>query len=383
MESDYQRILDKYAGESRLRKIPHDRSGAMQLDMVSNDYLGLGARWSEFIPEFNDRFANASFSSSASRLLSQHQKYHIDLENLLENLYKKSVLLFNSGYHANVGIAQALNIKDSVFLPDKLIHASMIDGLSLAGAEFHRWKHNDIIALKKLLEKYSDVSRCVVMIESVYSMDGDIAPIKEIVNLKKRYPNLIIYLDEAHGFGCFGKKGLGLAEELGTIDDIDILVGTLGKAAASSGAFVATTEVMKEYFINTSRSFIFSTAIPPVNAAWSQLMVERILGMEEERAHLKSISKRFRENLESITGEENPSASQIVPLMIGDARKAMQVSSFLTQNGIDALAIRRPTVPPGGERIRFSLSSRLSEKDIDSASEIISEYVKTLHRSEL
>ena len=135
------------------------------------------------------------------------------------------------------------------------------------------------------------MERCVVMLESVYSMDGDTAPLQELATLKKEYPNVILYVDEAHAFGTRGRLGLGLCEEAGTVDDIDIIVGTLGKAAASAGAFVATHALLKSYFLNASRSFIFSTALPPVNAAWSEHMILKLLTMDKERKHLMRISE--------------------------------------------------------------------------------------------
>lgn len=367
----YQEILDRYDGESRLRFIPADHTDGPGIDLVSNDYMGLGARWKEFSAEFQERFPEASFSSSASRLLSPRQYDFERLENLLAALYQKDVLLFNSGYHANVGVIQALNVAGTVFLCDKLIHASMIDGLSLAKAEFQRWRHNDIGSLVMLLEKHRDAERCIVVVESLYSMDGDLAPLQEIVDLKMQFPNMILYVDEAHAFGTLGNRGLGLSEQLGLIDNIDIIIGTLGKAAASSGAFVATHPLLKQYFLNTSRSFIFSTAIPPASAAWSHLMIEHLLMMKREREHLQAISGQFRKGLEKITGQKSVSESHIVPLMVGDAYKAMLISAHLSTSGINALPIRRPTVPPGTERIRFSLSANLSQSDIDKILELI------------
>lgn len=372
MTSDYSNILHKYSEEGRLRAIPEDYSDSGILDMTSNDYLGLGKHWQEFTEDFYRQFPEASFSSSASRLLSRRQSYHIRLEQLLSELYGKEVLLFNSGYHANVGIIQSLAIEGTVFLCDKLIHASMIDGLRMTGAEHYRWRHNDVPALEKLLEKHGD-KRCIVLFESIYSMDGDIAPLKEIVALKSRFPNMMLYMDEAHAFGCHGQKGLGLAEEYGLINEIDILVGTLGKAAASAGAFVATSKILKDYFINSARSFIFSTALPPINAAWSELMVRNIVGMSAERQRLAEISLRFRNGLKDITGFDSGSSSHIVPLHIGDAAEAVRIASELRERGIDVLPIRRPTVPAGGERIRFSLSADMSNDEIDNALEEIKE----------
>lgn len=373
---DYQKILESFDNENRFRTIPADRSESLRIDLTSNDYLGLGAKWKDYADEFGHHYPDASFSSSASRLLSQRQIHHEHLENLLSGLYGKDVLLFNSGYHANVGIIQALNIPDTVFLCDKLIHASMIDGLMLAKADFQRWRHNDITSLGKLLEKHKDYTRCIVVLESIYSMDGDLAPLRDIVELKKAYPNMILYVDEAHAFGTRGNRGLGLAEELGVIDDIDILVGTLGKAAASSGAFVATHPLLKSYFVNCSRSFIFSTALPPVNAAWSEFMIINILSMVKERKHLLEISDIFRKGIEDISGSPNLSRSHIVPLVIGDAGKALHLAARLSVKGIDVLPIRRPTVPLGGERIRFSLSADMSVQTIEHILKTIQEVIK-------
>lgn len=353
--------------ESRLRFIPSDRDNLPGYDLTSNDYMGLGKRVNlEFYPE--EKFF---FTSSASRLLSGHQDDYIKLENLLESLYSKKTLLFNSGYHANVGLIQSLSVEGTVFLCDKLIHASMIDGLRLGNAEFRRWRHNDMNSLRKLVNKYKNADRVVIMVESIYSMDGDLAPLDEIVELKRNFENVILYVDEAHAFGVRGKKGLGLAEELGVLEDIDILVGTFGKACASMGAFVATNQLLKKYFINTSRSFIFSTAFPPINAVWTYKMILKLITMDKEREHLKKISTQFKHGIRLITGKDSNSASQIVPLIVGNAREAVYLAARLSTNGIQALPIRRPTVAEGEERIRFSLSADLKEKDVENILDIL------------
>lgn len=367
---DYEDLIFEYKNENRLRNIPDDGENLNKIDLLSNDYLGLSKRWKEFMPEFNEYAANASFSSSASRLLSRRQCYSLDLEKLLSNFYNKDILLFNSGYHANIGTIQALNIPGTHFLCDKLIHASMIDGLIASRAEWSRWKHNDINSLRRLLEKHCDSPRLIIMVESIYSMDGDQAPLKEILQLKNEFPNIILYVDEAHGFGVRGDKGLGLCEELGILDNVDIIVGTLGKAAASSGAFVATSSLIKKILINRARSFIFSTALPPINHAWSYIMIQHIVSMTEQRQNLIAISKRFHDGIKKIIKNNSlmhttPQASHIIPLITGNAALAIQLANALSSEGIDALPIRRPTVPEGGERIRFSLSADLSATDID------------------
>ena len=359
----YQRVLEKYKEVKRFRNIPPDREIPGRIDLSGNDYLGLAA--DSFLRLTAEEAASLSFSSSASRILAPRQNAHLDLENMLSELCGRPALLFNSGYHANVGCISALNIPGTVFLTDKLIHASVIDGLAMAGASYARWRHNDIASLKRLLLKYQDNSeRMIVVAESIYSMDGDLAPLPDLIMLKREFPSMILYLDEAHAFGVRGKRGLGLSEELGLTEDVDIIIGTLGKACASSGAFVITSDLMKSFFINNSRSLIFSTALPPAVAYWTSRMIERIVKMEREREKLAVISKEFRNFIAQITGSPNPSESQIVPLMVGDASKALEIASALDKAGIDALAIRRPTVPPGGERIRFSLHASLSSAEL-------------------
>ena len=378
-EEGYCRILEGFRQENRFRVIPPAYDPRSVFDLGANDYLGLANRHDELRKEFMKSFPDASFSSSASRLLSSNQEYHDALENLLSELYGRPALLFNSGYHANTGAISALNIPSTLFLCDKLVHASIIDGLAIGNADFRRWKHNDLRLLEKALEMHAaSYERVIIVVESVYSMDGDISPLPKLVELKKRYPNVMLYIDEAHAFGVFGKRGLGLAEELSLIKDIDILVGTLGKAAASSGAFVAVSPVIRDFLVNCARSFIFSTALPPVNCAWSLFIISRITEMKEERMHLRKISRRFRDRISAITGMPNVSDSQIIPFVIGNNRDTLEMSAKLRDQGIIAPAIRRPTVPPGGERIRFSLNAGLTGEDIDRIADIIAESFKKI-----
>lgn len=369
---DYKSILEDFRREGRLREIPPHRAGRGLLDLSGNDYMGLAARQTMFRQGFSERFPEISMSASASRLLASDQRIFGMLENRLEDLYGRPALLFNSGYHANVGTVSALNIPGTLFLPDRLIHASAIDGLVMRNTQMERWRHNDTDHLRRIVEKRrGEFDRIIVMAESVYSMDGDIAPLEELVALRREFPEIMLYIDEAHAFGVFGEKGLGVAESLGLIDETDIIVGTFGKACASSGAFVSTSATLRDYLVNAARSLIFSTAIPPVCAAWSLMMSEILEDMSDERARLAEISAEFRGIIEDITGKECVSRSQIVPLMAGDATKAVKMSHRLGEQGVIALAIRRPTVPPGGERIRFSLNAGLSDSDIHKVADII------------
>lgn len=366
--------LDHLKEEHRLRVIPGEVP-ATQVDFLSNDYLGLGSEAEKYREEFFTRFPDAAFTSSASRLLSRANKYHTRLEQYLEDLYGRPALLFNSGYHANIGIIQALAVPGTLFLADKLVHASAIDGLRLSGTDFKRFPHNDLRKLRRLIkENYASYERIIVIAESIYSMDGDTLDLKELVNIKREYPKVMLYVDEAHSFGVRGTRGLGLAEESGVIDEVDIIIGTLGKAAASAGAFAVTSPVMKQYLINSARSLIFSTAIPPAQAAWSILMIEKLTAMNDRRLHIQRLSRYLVSELERRLNFETTSNSQIVPLIIGDASEAVIMADFLSEKGFDTLAIRRPTVPAGSERLRFSINAALTERDIDNLITALSHY---------
>lgn len=358
----YEDILSSLKDENRLREIPDGLGG---LDLISNDYMSLGARYSEFCGTFGDRHGDTPMTASASRLLQRNQKEHRALEKMLSELYGKSILMMNSGYHANTGALSALSIPGTLIVSDKLIHASMIDGIRLGHGDTARFAHNDMGMLRKILEKKASLYKSVIVaVESVYSMDGDLAPLDELLKIKKEYPNVLLYLDEAHAFGVFGDKGLGLAEELGILPEIDILIVTLGKAAAGYGAFIATSEALHSYFINCARSFIFSTALPPSVVAWDRFMIEKLIGMRNERKYLLELSEWFRKRVEEITGMECQSRSQIIPVHAGSASRAIEMASKLREVGIDALPIRRPTVAAGTERLRLSLSAGMTREDL-------------------
>ena len=358
----YEYILRSLKEESRLCTIPDSMRG---IDLISNDYMGLGVRHAEFIGEFRSRFPDAPMSASASRLLQRDQRYHNMLEDFLASLYSRPALLFNSGYHANVGALSALSVAGTLIVSDKLAHASMIDGIRLGRGDSARFAHNDMQMLERILEKKAaSYSQVVVVTESVFSMDGDLAPLQAMVALKERFQNVLLYVDEAHAFGVMGEKGLGLAEHLGLIDKVDVIVGTLGKAAAGSGAFISCGPVLHDYLLNAARSFIFSTALPPAVVAWDMLMIEKLTAMQDERRYLSGLSQWFRGRLAEATGIDNPSRSQIIPVHAGCAERAIEMAALLRQAGVDALPIRRPTVAAGAERIRLSLSARLTRADL-------------------
>lgn len=364
--------LDHLKLSGNFRTIRNDLSQSGLIDLSSNDYLGLASN-RQLFQEFlnNNGFEQAAMTSSASRLLSLHQQVYFNLEDYLSKLYGRHALLFNSGYHANSGIIPAVCSKSTLIVCDRLVHASIIDGIILSRTKFVRFRHNDLEHLEEIIKnnrtKYSDI---LIVTESVFSMDGDLCDLPRLVEIKKQYPGTRLYVDEAHGFGVFGEKGLGLCEYYGLIDEIDIIIGTLGKAGASIGAFAIADADVKDLLINSARSFIFSTMLPPINCAWSKFMIEHIVNMQAQRAHLLDISKLLNEFFIS-QGYKSDSNSQIVPLIVGNALTALQLSQHLQQLGYLALPIRTPTVPVGTERIRFSLNANLS-------TDVINQLISTL-----
>lgn len=363
---NYDEILDNLAATSNMRAIPGDRVGSPLIDFSTNDYLGLAQRDDLRLRFMDSDYARDSmFTSSASRLLAASQSQYHNLEDTLSSLYRRPVLTFNSGYHANTGIIPAIVDKGTLIVADRLVHASIIDGIMLSKAHWTRFRHNDIEQLDRIIEKERPGGdNVLVIVESIYSMDGDSAPLERIIELKKKHPGIMLYIDEAHAFGVTGPQGLGLAQGTSSPEAWDVIIGTLGKAAASMGAFAVTSKHLHSFLINRCRSLIFSTAIPPINAAWSTIMINNIIGMDYERDLLKNLSIKLASGLFDITGHQY-TPSHIQPVIVGDANRAIHLSSQLETEGLKVLPIRTPTVPPGTERLRISLSAAMTQGDID------------------
>ena len=369
-----QTILSELEDSSNFRQIPRENAPDKIIDLSSNDYLGIASDFN-FREEFYTSLSPADFlpTSSASRLLASRQEEYRALEDILDHAYSRPALLFNSGYHANTGIIKALADKSTLFVADKLVHASIIDGLNLAasaGAKFIRFRHNDWDHLDSIVTKQGSLfSRVVIVAESVYSMDGDMASLNRLVAAKNLHQNALIYLDEAHGIGVLGPKGLGLAAGHPQYKEVDIIVGTFGKALASMGAFAITSPILRDFLINTARPLIFSTAIPPVTARWSLATLKYTMGADNKRQHLNALAKE----LGTILGSDasTPYPTHIQPLILGDAARTLALSAKLLQNGFRVLPIRTPTVPKGTERLRFSLSASLNIEDLAKLKSII------------
>ena len=369
-----QQELQALKERSNLRTLPalaHEGrnvivNGQRMLNLSSNDYLGLAADRKlreEFLQELTvDTFLP---TSSSSRLLTGNFTIYEELEQTLAQLFgTEAALVFNSGYHANTGILPAVSDTQTLILADKLVHASLIDGIRLSAARCIRYRHNDMKQLERLLaENHATYRQVIIVTESIFSMDGDVANLKELVRLKQAYDNVLLYVDEAHAFGVRGNQGLGYAEETGCIREIDFLVGTFGKAAASAGAYIVCQRTIREYLVNQMRTLIFTTARPPINIAWTLFIVRRLAGSKERRIHLKNISNILRNALKE-KGYDCPSASCIVPMIVGASSDTILRAKELQRHGFYALPVRPPTVPEGTSRIRFSLTAEITEEEI-------------------
>lgn len=349
------------------------QNGQKMLNFASNDYLGLASDqnliqqfWQQFSPQ------QLLFSTSSSRLLTGNFPIYQDLERLIAQAFQReNCLLFNSGYHANIGILPAISNKHTLILADKLVHASLIDGIRLSSATLLRYRHNDMTHLLQLLEKnHQQYQRIIIVTESIFSMDGDIAPLPTLVAYKKQFPNVLLYVDEAHGIGAYGEQGLGMAEVFNCIQEIDLLVGTFGKAIASMGAYVVCDNLLRNYLINHSRSLIFATALPPINIAWSYFIFQQLPQWQTKRQQLQQISAYLRNVIQQRLAIM-PSETAIVPYILGENELALTKAQQLQQAGFYCLPIRPPTVPPKTARIRFSLTADITLSEVQQLAEYL------------
>ena len=346
------------------------RRGRRLLNLSSNDYLGMAAD-EELHRSFYAGLNNGNLldgyglGSSASRLMTGTTRLCEDLESVIAGRYAKEALVFNSGYHANVGILPAMAGKGDLILSDKLNHASMIDGMRLSRAKFFRYRHLDYGHCADILEKErSKYGRAFIVTESIFSMDGDVADLCELVRIKTRY-QAMLYVDEAHAVGVRGATGLGVCEEQGVTEDIDIILGTFGKALASVGAYAVLAPPLKQFLINRMRPFIFTTALPPVVVHWNRTVFDRVAGLDTRRRALRELSNRFRQALMQ-RGIETRGDSQIVPVIVGPSARAVDMAEALIENGCLALPVRPPTVPANTARLRLSLCANMTWADIET-----------------
>ena len=338
---------------------------AAGLNLCSNDYLGLStdSRLKQAVMEAVARAERVG--ATGSRLLSGNSREWEEIETEFAAFAgTEAALYFGSGYAANIGLLSSLLKPGDTVFSDALNHASLIDGIRLSGATKAIYPHGDLEFLERALrDRVRDGGARVIVTETVFSMEGDIAPLAELVTLARKYDAAVI-VDEAHATGVWGPEGRGMAAELGLEREMLAIVHTCGKALASAGAFVCGGGALREYLINRARTFIFSTATPPYLAGQIRAALALARGADAERAHLRAIASALREGLAAAGLACGTSTSQIVPVILGANEAALHVASVLRRDGFAVKAIRPPTVPPGTARIRISLTSEVSFDDV-------------------
>jgi len=365
----YQAELDRLEQTQNLRSLPTNLSPDL-VNLSSNDYLALNDS-TDLQQAFKDtpEFRDLSFSASSTRLLTGNINQYAKLENQLASLFgTEAALVFNSGYHANMGVLPALTGKDDLVIADKEVHASIIDAMQLGKATMRRYKHMDLSHLEEILEaKRERYDQVFIVTESIFSMDGLTPDLHRLVELKEKY-DAYIYLDEAHAFGVYGEKGLGKAEEEGVISKIDFIVGTFGKSLASLGAFVVCNGVFRQFLVNKSRSLIYTTGLPPINLAWTTFLMEKLPEFSEKREHIQRLCCKLADAL----GVE--ASSHVIPYVLGSNEKVIHFANYMQERGFYVLPIRHPTVPKGTERIRFSIKADLTIEELSPIKQLVGEY---------
>ena len=363
----------------RMRMISGPQGPRVLLDgrpvllLCSNNYLGLADH-----PRVREAAADAALrygaGAGASRLVSGNMRIHRRLEERLADFKRsETALLFGSGYLANLGVVQALARSGDVVFSDELNHASIVDGCRLAGAETFVYRHRDVEHLAWGLAQ-ADGRGSLIVTDGVFSMDGDVAPLPEIVELARHYDARVM-VDEAHGTGAIGPDGRGAVADAGLEDDVDLIVGTLGKSLGSYGAYVCCHQRMAKYLINTARPLIFSTALGPPAVAAAMAALELL---REEPRRVEKLQRNASVLREALAGEGLPAApggSHILPLVIGDAADALAVTERALEQGVFAQAIRPPTVPEGTSRLRLTVMASHTKTELREAAKTLASAV--------
>ncbi len=338
--------------------------GKKYLAFCSNDYLGL-ANHPEVISALQKSAEKFGVGSGASHLVAGHSSEHHALEEELAAFTgRERALLFSTGYMANMGAITALVGQGDAVFEDRLNHASLLDAGLLSGARFQRFLHNDLNNLQTRLDK-TEAARKLIVVDGVFSMDGDTAPMPELATLAKNN-NAWLMVDDAHGFGCLGKTGAGTCEHFGlTQNEVPILMGTLGKAAGSFGAFIAGSETLVESLIQFARPYIYTTAMPAAVAGATRASLRLIQTEHWRREQLRKLILHFRTGVQKLNLQLMDSFSPIQPIVIGDEAKALLISQKLAERGILIIAIRPPTVAAGSSRLRITFSAQHSIAQVD------------------
>jgi 8-amino-7-oxononanoate synthase len=352
------------------------------VNLCSNDYLGLSID-SRLKQALQDAVARTTaVGSTGSRLLSGNSSEWEELEvDFAQFAGREAALYFSSGYSANVGLLSALLKPSDIAFSDSLNHASIIDGIRLAGVRKVVYPHADLRFLQAALRRHrNELGARVVVTESVFGMDGDVAPLLDLLGLARQYAAELI-IDEAHATGVFGPGGRGVATQLGIEKDVLAIVHTCGKALASVGAFVCSDPILKQYLVNHARTFIFSTAMPPYLAHQIRAAMYLADAADSKRAHLFAIAELVRKELRAAGLDVGSSNSHIIPVILGSNEIALQVALQLQSSGFAVRAIRPPTVPPGTSRLRLSLTSKITHDEVSRLCELTVQSVKGVRQS--
>ena len=346
-------------------------------DFSSNDYLALSEH-PEVIAASRKYLEMFGAGAGAARLMSGDLEInHLLEEEIAQLKSKEAALTFGSGYLANTGIIPALVGRGDLIIGDRLNHASINDGCMLSGARTIRFRHNDLKHLEQILhEKRSQFNNALVVVESIYSMDGDRCPLADLVSLKKRY-DFLLMVDEAHATGVYGENGSGIIEEDNVSDGVDIAMGTFGKALGSYGAYAAASKEIIDYLVNRARTFIYSTALPPAVVGATLAALYLVKTEPQLRLDLHKKVAFFKKQLRKNGLKDDPGPSQIVPVMIGDSARAHAIAEELQKNHIYVKAVRPPTVPEGSARLRFSITRYHKEPDLKKCAQLLSKALRT------
>ena len=327
--------------------------GREVLSLSSNNYLGL-ANHPALKRAAREAVEKFGCGAGASRLISGNMELHGALEARLAAFKQtEAALVFSSGYHANVGTLSALMSAGDTILSDELNHASIIDGCRLSRASVEVFRHRDVSHLERLLADSPTSGQRLIVTDSVFSMDGDAAPLEEIVGLAGKYDTWVM-VDEAHASGVFGPAGAGLVQELNLTNQVEIQMGTLGKALGGSGAYVAGCRELIDWLVNRARSFVYTTGLPPSAAATALAALEIVECEPERRARLWANARFLSEGLKALGYTLRSAESPVVPVIIGDARTTVDLSAALFRRGVLAYGVRPPTVPEGTSRLRLA-----------------------------
>ena len=341
------------------------------LDFSSNDYLALSEH-PEVIGASIKYLEMFGAGAGAARLMSGDLEINHLLEEKIALLKsKEAALTFGSGYLANIGIIPALVGRGDLIITDRLSHASIYDGCLLSGARTIRFRHNDLVHLEQILqEKRSQFNKCLIVVESIYSMDGDRCPLVELVQLKNRF-DFMLMVDEAHATGIYGENGAGIIEEDKVSQEVDIAMGTFGKALGSYGAYAAASQELVDFLVNKARSFIYSTALPPAVVGATLASLYLVESEPQLRIDLHAKVAFFKKQLRKNGFQDDPGPSQIVPVKVGESRKAMAIAEELRNNHVFVKAVRPPTVPEGSARLRFSITRYHQEEDLKRCAQFL------------